>query len=989
MEILKLIRRIFMRFINILFLYIFLNTTNLFAVDVSYPIKLKLRFNKEPETSSYLWERQILPDDTCWAFQKYKGREWEPVPELPRKIKVGLALAGGFVRGFSHIGVLKVFEENNIPIYGIAGTSIGAIVGGIYACGYSINTLEWIIKNDIDWETFLSDLPPRRYLPLWERLREKPREPGLDLNFTGKLWSPFRYTPGRGIRVAQKFTDEIARLTLESDFRAGFQFDYLPIPFGAVVTNLKTGESEIMRDGTLSAALRASGSVPVIFEPIEIGGKPYVDGGVLNDLPVDAFIRYDESRAPKNAMNIIGGDTINYVIAVYPSIIRGFKEKTEEQKFYGPLGLGMLYDFFFLVRDYNIQDSWDAADGKIDMDVKGGFDFSPERLDDMINIGYNAAMDEILQIKREIVARENNRRLSKDKERIHQISSIELFNIAEDDTTKLKLPNEIERINRAIRIKKGSYVEKIDICDALKRIHKLGEFEDVLAEINNIDDKWELSFFLKYKKEYKNHIKVFLKAKSTLPCDSLVAKNLMDEIKRKKRVLNFNEVKELLETYFIAQGFVAPKIDSIKFKTTELSFDILNIYIDIKANLIGAKIRCDDDKLRIELEQEFKPPLNPWKILKKTEYVSKEFQLKSVILEGLKNDSLIISVRKKSTHTLEFPSISYEMYEGLSFFTELRSRRLKNFFNWSYFINYSQNFPLKLSKELSQGHNISLGLQRNRSISIIPDVELYWKRLLFPEKPDTSFYNMQFEEVGAHLTLPMYWDNFAYIIGLEGSGNSKFKINCDKEWRKEIDGYIKLKYDNLDRLIFPESGWKSDLNLKFGISGNTWMRAKARITGIPFRYRFRKGLTTTFILNLYGSLYSEGTPEHERYSLGGFTPVGSYQLRLMDYEDLPGYRKDKFIEPKMWKVGATARLTLMEMIVVGIRANVHLDGSIYLASAIPAEESIFSFDRIRIFPLGALYFDTTFFNIGFAIKGTNRKFINHFYLSAVIYGLGF
>jgi predicted acylesterase/phospholipase RssA len=978
-----------MRFINILLLCILLNTTSLFSLDAPYPIKLKLRFNKEHEINSYLWGRKIVSDDNCWALQKYQGKDWELVPELPRKIKVGLALAGGFVRGFSHIGVLKAFEENNIPIYGIAGTSIGAVVGGIYACGHSINTLEWIIKNDIDWETFFSDLPPRRYMPLWERLREKPREPGLDFNFTGNLLSPLRYTPGTGIRIAQKFSDEISKLTLESDFRAGFKFDYLPIPFGAVVTNLKTGESKIMREGTLSAALRASGSVPIIFEPIEIGGVPYVDGGVLNDLPVDAFIRYDESRAPENIMNIIGRDTINFVIAVYPSIIRKFKEKTEEQEFYGPLGLGMLYEFFFLIRDYNIQDSWDAADSRIDMDVKGGFDFSAEKIDEMINIGYNAAMDEILMIKREIATRENSRKQSKEKERIHQIASIELFNISEDDTVKLELSDEIERIQRAIRIKEGSYVEKIDICDAIKRIYNLGEFEDVLAEIDNIDDKWELSFFLKYKKDYEHRIKVFVRVDSTLANDSLAANNLLGEIKIEKRALNFNEIKEILETYFIAQGFVAPNVDSITFKPTELSFDTLNIYIDRKTNLSGAKIRCDDDELGVELEREFKSPLNPWKILMKTEYVRKEFQLKSITLEGLKNDSLVISVRKKSTHTLEFPSISYEMYEGLNFFTELRSRRLKNFLNWSHFINYSQNFPLKLSKELPQGHNISLGLQRDRSISIIPDVSLYWKRLLFPEEPDSSFYDTQFEEICAQLTLPMYWKNFAYIIGLEGSRNSKSKINENRKWRKEVDGYIKLKYDNLYRLIFPESGWKADLNLKFGITGSTWMRARAKVLGIPFRYRFRKRLTTTFILNFYGSLYSKYTPEHERYSLGGFTPVGSYQLRLMDYEDLPGYRKDKFIEPIMWKVGGTARLTLMEMFVVGFRANLHMEGSIYLASAIPSGEQPFSLDRIRISPLGAIYFDTTFFNIGFAVKGTNRKFINHFYLSVVIYGLGF
>lgn len=968
---------------------ILLIVTQIYAYESNYPIYLRLKFKNATDSVSYLWERKVLSIDTIWAMQSYDGKEWEPVPELPRRVKVGVALAGGFVRGIAHIGVLKAFEENNIPIHGIAGTSIGAIVGGLYASGYSISTLEWIIKNDIDWKTFFSDIPPRRYLPIWERLREKPREPGLDLNLTGGLWPPLRYTPGIGIRVAQKFTDEILKLTLEADFQAGFKFDNLPIPFGAVLTDMKAGKSKLMREGTLSTALRASGSVPIIFEPMEIGGIPYVDGGVLNDLPVDAFIPFDTIRAPENMMNIIGKDTINYVIAVYPSKIRRFRAKTEEQKFYGPVGLGMLYELFFMVRDYSIWSSWNAADGKIDMNVKGGFNFSNKKIDEMILAGYDATMGEIFQIKREIAAKEEHERPSSEKKKIHQISSIKLFNIIENDTIKLEQALVRERIYGAIRIKEGSYVEKIDICDVLKRIYNLGDFEDVQVKIDNIDNNWELSFFLKSKEDYKNSLKVFVRMDSISVCDSFVDKIIKEDIRRKKRALNFNETKELVETGLIGRGFVAPHIDSVKFCPSELNDDTLHIYVNKGTRISGVKIRCEDEEMKEDLENEFSTPLNPWKVLGQTEYVYKEFQLKSIAVEGLKRDSLVISVRKKSTHTLEFPSLSYEMFEGLNFFAELRSRRMRRFLNWSYYMNYTQNFPLKLSRELPQGHKVSVGLKRFRSIPIAPDVSLSWRRLMYPEEPDMSVYDLQFEEVSGQLTLPIYLDNFAYIPGLEISKTSTFKINEDRQWQGGVNGFIRLRYDNLDRLIFPESGWKADFDVKFGIASSTWARTRVRILGVPLKYRIQNKLTTTFIMNLYSSWYSEGSPDHERYSLGGITPVGSYQLRLIDYEDLPGYRKDEFIKPLMWKAGGTARLTLMEMSVLGLQANVHLEGSIYIADAIPRGDPLFESSRFKISPLGAIYLDTSFLNVGFGVKGTHKKFLHHFYLSVVLYGLGF
>jgi predicted acylesterase/phospholipase RssA len=214
---------------------------------------IRLRFDKDPDTLSNvcLWERRVLCEldkSAAWAEEStLTDTTWHALRCTPRRVKVGLALGGGVVRGISHIGVLRALEQNNVPIHGVVGSSMGAIIGGLYASGYSPDSLEFVVQDSIDWVAIFRDQPPRTELPLWDRLRDKPGEPGLDLNWSKSGLLPLKFEPGAGIRVCQKFTDEIASRTLESDYRAGFDFDSLCVPFGAMLTNMKTRRSELMR----------------------------------------------------------------------------------------------------------------------------------------------------------------------------------------------------------------------------------------------------------------------------------------------------------------------------------------------------------------------------------------------------------------------------------------------------------------------------------------------------------------------------------------------------------------------------------------------------------------------------------------------------------------------------------------------------------------------------------------------------------------------
>ncbi|MGI9248218.1 MAG: patatin-like phospholipase family protein [Woeseiaceae bacterium] len=193
--------------------------------------------------------------------------------------KIGLALSGGGARGAAHIGVLKVLEENNIPIDYIAGTSMGSIVGGLYATGMSPDEILDAIES-IDWDGVFDDLPARE-----ERSFRRKRDddfylvkakPGIDKD---GLKLPAGVVQGQKINLAlARFTRHVARIK---------SFDDYAIPYRAVASDIVTGEAVVLDSGNLAHAIRASMSVPAAFAPMIIDGHQLVDGGIANNLPID------------------------------------------------------------------------------------------------------------------------------------------------------------------------------------------------------------------------------------------------------------------------------------------------------------------------------------------------------------------------------------------------------------------------------------------------------------------------------------------------------------------------------------------------------------------------------------------------------------------------------------------------------------------------------------------------------------------------------
>lgn len=193
--------------------------------------------------------------------------------------KVGLVLSGGGAKGTAHLGVLKVLEQQQIPIDYIAGTSIGAYVGGMYALGYSAAEIEEIMLGT-DWNAGYSDTIPREDLSLRDKTKRDQYNIPLNIGFSqGELKAPSGLLRGQ---TMSRLLRQSAGLVHEFN-----HFDQLPIPFRAVATDLETSKAVILDSGSLVNAMQASATVPAALQPTEYHDQLLVDGGIANNMPVD------------------------------------------------------------------------------------------------------------------------------------------------------------------------------------------------------------------------------------------------------------------------------------------------------------------------------------------------------------------------------------------------------------------------------------------------------------------------------------------------------------------------------------------------------------------------------------------------------------------------------------------------------------------------------------------------------------------------------
>lgn len=193
--------------------------------------------------------------------------------------RIGLVLSGGGARGLAHVGVLKVLEAAHVPIDVIAGTSMGAIIGGLYASGMPAQEIETELRK-VDWQRLFATRVNRQQLSQRRKEEDFQIASGIELGYRdGAFRAPQGAVSSRGLETL------LRRYTLP--VRTIERFDQLPTPFRAVATNMETGEAVVMDHGDLAMSLRSSMSVPGVFPSTDIDGKVLGDGGLVDNVPID------------------------------------------------------------------------------------------------------------------------------------------------------------------------------------------------------------------------------------------------------------------------------------------------------------------------------------------------------------------------------------------------------------------------------------------------------------------------------------------------------------------------------------------------------------------------------------------------------------------------------------------------------------------------------------------------------------------------------
>jgi NTE family protein len=376
--------------------------------------------------------------------------------EAANRPKIGLVLGGGGARGAAHIGVLKVLEELRIPIDYVVGTSMGSIVGGLYASGMSPEEIDREMRA-MDWETMFDDAPVRT-----ERTFRRKRDddfytvkvkPGFN---DGELKLPLAYIRG------QKLNLELSRLT--SHVSAIRNFENLPIPYRAVAADVETGEEVVLKSGDLARSIRASMAVPGAFDPVELDNKLLVDGGIANNVPV-------------NVARSMGADIV-IVVNVGSGLL-----KRDEIKSAVEVGV-QLTNFLFTLNTKNQLASLSSHDILISPDLGdiGGGSF--DRVAEAVVIGEKAARDAALTLSRYS--------LGKDLYAMHVADrdipdkQVPVINFVRIDNHS-QISDQI--IASRISIKPGEKMDDAIIKQDISRIYGLDIFQTVTYDIVEEDGK--------------------------------------------------------------------------------------------------------------------------------------------------------------------------------------------------------------------------------------------------------------------------------------------------------------------------------------------------------------------------------------------------------------------------------------------------------------------------------------------------------------------
>lgn len=305
-------------------------------------------------------------------FLTFSQHEVDPHEDL----KVGLVLSGGGAKGFAHVGVLKVLEEAGVRVDYIAGTSMGSIVGALYASGYNATELDSILRVH-DFEDLIQNKLPRSSFSFYQK--ENMNKYGISLPVKDyKIGLPSAISSGQNVfNLLSQLTAHVHDIN---------DFSKLPIPFLCVATDLETGKEVVLDHGFLPEAIRASGSFPTLLAPVEVDGKILIDGGIVDNYPI-------EKLNDKGVDFIIGVD------------VQGVLLKSKDLNS-APKILRQIASFQML----------EDLDAKIKMtdiylrpDISAFNDFSFNKQIQIVQVGEDAARNQFFELKK-VAARQNKKK---------------------------------------------------------------------------------------------------------------------------------------------------------------------------------------------------------------------------------------------------------------------------------------------------------------------------------------------------------------------------------------------------------------------------------------------------------------------------------------------------------------------------------------------------------------------------------------------------
>ncbi len=437
--------------------------------------------------------------------------------------RIVLAMSGGGARGLAQIGILKSLEKHGIPVDGVAGTSMGAIVGGLYAVGYSAGDIEMITQK-IDWETIIEDAPPRQQLFMSQKEQRSPAI--VSIRLRGLSFEiPSAFTSG------QRLTSLITDLLLNAPYSPVSDFKNLHIPFCAVTTDLVTGKKVVLSTGSLTDAMRASMSIPLLFAPVPMDTALLVDGGLVQNLPVA------EARS-------LNGDL---VIALNTS-----SRLHERQSLDTPLEI--VDQVTTIMQQNTLLSEREEADITIEPDLHEYSNTDFKDLDHLIRAGEEAA-ESAIPLLESFLSRMDP-----------EISSREIL-IQNIEFAGLNLLNP-DTLFMNIDLKAGGYVSYSQVVWAGRSLYQTGYFSTVNALYDSSDHR--LIFQVKENPVIQD---IVLSGNRVLS-DSLLLGGLETV---RNSVLNIHrgrhDIRSLLDQYH-RRGYVLAGIDTVTIENGNLSIKI-------------------------------------------------------------------------------------------------------------------------------------------------------------------------------------------------------------------------------------------------------------------------------------------------------------------------------------------------------------------------------------------------------------------------------